>query len=144
MTKYGKEILEIVETSCSHLTAEQIFDALRQRCPRVALATVYNNLNRLWQQGRIRKVSVEGMPDRYDRMARHDHLVCRGCGKLADVELADLTEQLEKQVGIPILAYDLKLLYLCDQCRSKLEQRSGGAEEDAPARLDGAGTERRK
>ena len=81
MTKYGKKILEIVSSSRSHMTAEEIFDALRQTYPTVVLATVYNNLNRLWQDDLIRKVSVEGMPDRYDRIQRHDHLVCRRCGK---------------------------------------------------------------
>lgn len=34
-----------------------------QTYPTVVLATVYNNLNRLWQDDLIRKVSVEGMPD---------------------------------------------------------------------------------
>lgn len=122
MTKYAKAILELVETSRNHMTAEQVFDALRRIYPKVALATVYNNLNRLWAEGQIRKVSMEGMPDRYDRMARHDHLVCRGCGKLADLELEDLTEKLQKQVDVPLLAYDLKLVYLCPECRRKRAQ----------------------
>lgn len=117
MTKYAKKILEIVETSRCHMTAEQIFDELRRSCPSVALATVYNNLKKLSEENRIRKVSVEGMPDRYDRVARHDHLVCKKCGRLSDVTLADLTELLEKQAGISILSYDLKLLYLCDECK---------------------------
>ena len=100
MTKYGKKILEIVSSSRSHMTAEEIFDALRQTYPTVVLATVYNNLNRLWQDDLIRKVSVEGMPDRYDRIQRHDHLVCRRCGKLSDIDLGDLTAELEKKAGI--------------------------------------------
>lgn len=124
MTSYGKKILAIVESSREHLTAEQIYAALKQSCPGVALATVYNNLNRLWAEGRVRKVSVEGMPDRYDRTRRHDHLVCRRCGRLADLELPDLTEQLQKQVKEPILAYDLKLLYLCDACRRELGEEA--------------------
>ena len=124
MTKYGRAILNIVENSRSHLTAEQIFQALRRSFPTVALATVYNNLNRLWAEGRVRKLSVEGMPDRYDRIARHDHLVCRGCGKLADIDLADLTELLQQQAGVPILSYDLKLIYLCDACRRKAERNA--------------------
>ena len=122
MTKYGKKILEIVEASCSHLTAEQVFDALRQTDPGVALATVYNNLNRLCDAGQVRRVSVEGMPDRYDRTARHDHLVCRVCGRLADVDLGDLTEELERKAGFPTLAYDLKLMYVCETCRRAREQ----------------------
>ena len=119
VTKYAKKILEIVELSRSHLTAEQIFVELRRAYPKVVLATVYNNLNRLWQEDRIRKVSVEGMPDRYDRILRHDHLVCKGCGKLLDVDLGDLTAQLERKAGISILTYDLKLVYLCEECRKK-------------------------
>ena len=117
VTKYAKQILELVETSRSHMTADQIFMELRKTYPTVVLATVYNNLNRLWEENQIRKISVEGMPDRYDRTQRHDHLVCKKCGKLLDVDLGDLTAQLEKKAGIPILAYDLKLMYLCDECR---------------------------
>lgn len=123
VTEYGKKILEIVENSRSHMTVEQIFEQLRQSCPQVVLATVYNNLNRLWKEGRIRKVSVEGSPDRYDRILRHDHLVCKRCGRLVDVDLGDLTAQLERQVGFSILAYDLKLLYLCEECRKDQQEK---------------------
>lgn len=123
MTKYAKKILEIVDASRSHLTAEQVFAQLRETYPTVVLATVYNNLNRLWKEGRIRKVTVEGMADRYDRMVRHDHLVCRKCGRLLDVDLGDLTEQLEQKVGIPILSYDLKLMYLCEACRKESQEK---------------------
>ena len=123
MTKYGTKILEIVSASRSHMTAEEIFDTLRRTYPAVVLATVYNNLNRLLQEGLIRKVSVEGMPDRYDRIQRHDHLVCKGCGRLLDIDLGDLTAQLEQKAGISILSYDLKLMYLCENCKKKIEKK---------------------
>lgn len=121
VTKYAQKILEIVESSFSHMTAEQVFEQLRETYPTVVLATVYNNLNRLCEENRIRKVPVEGMPDRYDRIQRHDHLVCKKCGKLLDIDLGDLTVQLEQKVGIPILSYDLKLMYLCEECRKKTQ-----------------------
>ena len=124
VTKYAKKILEIVACSHNHMTAEQIFQVLRQTYPTVALATVYNNLNRLWEEDRIRKVSLEGMPDRYDRIQRHDHLVCKKCGRLLDVDVGDLTAQLERAAGLSILSYDLKLIYLCEDCR-KADQEKG-------------------
>lgn len=124
MTKYGKEIRRIIESSRSHMTAEQVFEELKLTYPRVVLATVYNNLNRLWADGLIRKVSVEGMPDRYDRVERHDHLVCKLCGRLLDVNLDDLTEQLQRQVEVPILTYDLKLMYICEACRKARMERT--------------------
>ena len=125
MTKYARKIHAIIEASRMHMTAEQVYEELKKTYPAVALATVYNNLNRLWAEGMIRKVSLEGMPDRYDRTERHDHLVCRKCGRLTDICLDDLTEQLQRQVGIPLLSYDLKLMYLCEDCRKKAEEENG-------------------
>lgn len=117
--RYGQSILEIINRSHDHMTAEQVFFALKEHFPAVVIATVYNNLNSLYRQGKIRKISVEGQPDRYDRITRHDHLVCCRCGKLSDITLTDLTADLEEQVGFPIEAYDLKIQYLCPECRKK-------------------------
>ena len=116
MTKYEKEIYHIITASMEHLTVEQIFAELKEKYPGVVIATVYNNVNKLWEAGLIRKISVENMPDRYDRAVRHDHLVCRKCGKLSDIVLEDLTASLEKQIDVPILSYDLKINYICDAC----------------------------
>lgn len=121
MTKYPKQILQTIQDSRDHMTAEEIFEQLQNTYPTVVRATVYNNLNRLWESGAIRKVVLEGQPDRYDRTERHDHLICKECGKLSDVTLADLTQQLEAQLGVPVLSYDLKLMYLCEACRAKHE-----------------------
>lgn len=121
MTKNAANILEIINHSVSHLTAEQIHQQLKAENKSVAQATVYNNLASLYQQGMIRKISVEGYPDRYDKIRRHDHLVCRNCGKLSDILLEDLTEQIQKQVSIPMISYDLKVNYICDECRQKMQ-----------------------
>ena len=119
MTKYEKKIYEIIGASQDHLNAEQIFEMLKQAYPTVVFATVYNNLNKLWKAGLVRKISLEGKPDRYDRIEKHDHLLCKQCGKLLDINLADLTEQLQQQIDIPLLSYDLRLIYLCDDCQRK-------------------------
>ena len=125
MTKNARMILEIISNSEEHLTAEQIFLRLKEKNEKAVLATVYNNLSFLHGHGLIRKVSVEGYPDRYDRTVRHDHLVCRQCGKLSDVTLEDLTETLQKQLGVPIISYDLKISYLCPECLEKAKSNGG-------------------
>lgn len=122
MTKYEKQIYEIVNSSQSHLTAEQVFSELKKVYPAVSQATVYNNLNKLYGAGRIRRVSVEGSPDRYDRTVKHDHLVCRRCGRLTDVCLEDLTDSLKRQLGGEFFSYDLKIFYICQECREKEAQ----------------------
>ncbi len=121
MTTNAKRILEIINTSGDHLTAEQIYLKLKADSSSAVLATVYNNLNLLHSQGLIRKVAVAGYPDRYDRIVKHDHLVCKKCGRLSDITLEDLTARLQAQIDGEIFSYDLKVSYLCPQCR-----REGG------------------
>lgn len=119
MSRYAELILELINQSQEHMTAEQIFLELKKTEPRVVQATVYNNLNALCQEGLIRRLSLENSPDRYDKILRHDHLICRNCGALSDVNFENLTRQLERQLGERILSYDLKVFYLCPKCRKK-------------------------
>ena len=125
MTKNARYILEIINNSTEHLTAEQIYLRLREKNAKAVLATVYNNLSSLYEQGLIRKVCVEGYPDRYDKTVRHDHLVCKKCGKLSDITLEDLTEKLQKQIGVPMISYDLKINYICEECLAKEKEHGG-------------------
>ncbi len=120
MTKYEREIYTVITTSNEHLTIEQIYAQIRKKYPKIVLATIYNNVNKLYEAGLIRKVSMEGTADRYDHIRRHDHLICRNCGKLSDIELKDLTPSLQETVGDGFLSYDLKVFYLCPDCRKRL------------------------
>lgn len=122
MTKYEKAIYDIVAANHEHLTANQVYERLKDRYPKVVPATMYNNLNKLWESGFIRKISLEGMPDRYDSVHKHDHLVCQQCGKLIDVSFDDLTAPLRKQLGQDFLFYDLKVYYLCPECQAARNQ----------------------
>lgn len=117
MTTYEREIYHIITESMEHLTVEQIYLRIKNKYPKIVLATVYNNVNKLWKAGLVRKISVEAMPDRYDRLAKHDHLVCQRCGKLSDVSFEDLTASLREQLGDDVLSYDLKVFYLCPDCQ---------------------------
>lgn len=119
MTRYARQILDLINQSKEHMTAEQLFLELKKTEPGVVQATVYNNLNTLCQGGLIRKISIEGATDRYDKIVRHDHLVCKRCGVLSDISFRDLTKGLEKQFGGEIVSYDLKVFYLCPKCREE-------------------------
>ena len=119
MTRYAERIRKLIIESRTHMTAEQVFLEIKKEEPKVVLATVYNNLNGLCREGKIRRISVEGQLDRYDKIQRHDHLVCRECGRLSDISFQDLTENLEAQLGEGILSYDLRVFYICPQCRER-------------------------
>ena len=119
MTKNGKLILEIIETSRDHLTADEVFIKAKEKNNKIVLATVYNNLNMLYDKGFIRKIPMQNGPDRFDRLIKHDHLICVKCGKINDVFNKDLTPMIEKSLNTKIISYDLQINYICNECKKK-------------------------
>ena len=83
--KGEKQIYDIVNASDEHMTAEQVYNELQKSSSTVSRATVYNNLNKLCDVKLIRRITLEDSPDRYDRISKHDHLVCQKRGKLVDI-----------------------------------------------------------
>ena len=124
MTENAKRILKIINESKTHLSADEIYLSMKQMGLSVVPATVYNNLNALYKAELINKVSLEGYPDRYDRMVRHDHLVCKKCGKLTDISLKDITENIREQIGSDFISYDLKVAHICQDCQNEIESES--------------------
>ena len=119
MSKYFFFFYKLILSSDKHLTAEEIFISLKQYMPNIVLATVYNNLNSLYLENKIKKISVEGQSDKYDKNIKHDHLICSKCKKIQDVFIGDLSKELSNKLNIKDLFYDLKIYYLCPDCKNK-------------------------
>lgn len=126
MRENARLILEIINASTAHLTAEQIFFKLKEKHCSISFATVYNNLGALYRDGLIRKITVEGEADRYDKIKRHDHLFCIKCKKIKDVFLDDISPVLTEKTGEKILSYDLKINYICAECAAREKQKNHG------------------
>lgn len=118
MTKQKRLVLDIIESSHKHPTAEEVFFEARQQMPNIALGTVYRNLNALVDEGFVRRITLAGTPDRFDKTnCNHDHLVCQKCGKLKDVVLSGIAEEIKKNSGDEIVSYELNAYYICEACK---------------------------
>ena len=53
MRENARQILEIINNSDEHLTAEQVYLHLKENNSKAVLATVYNNLASLYQKGYV-------------------------------------------------------------------------------------------
>ena len=73
-----------------HLGVEAIASRVRARVGHVSLQAVYEALHALTAAGLVRRIEPAGSPARYEGRVgdNHQHLVCRSCGLVADVECA--------------------------------------------------------
>lgn len=121
-TKQRQLIMEAVRGTNSHPTADELFQTIRCKLPTISLATVYRNLNFLSERGEIRKLSMPGMPDRFDwKLEPHDHMMCDLCGQVYDFHLStDLKSQIADASGAQVNGYTLVAHGICPHCRCSL------------------------
>ena len=120
-TKQRALLLEAVRAADTHPTADELFQIVRRDLPAISLATVYRNLNYMVEEGLVRRITVPGMPDRFDRCLKaHDHMVCDRCGSIVDFSLPfDLGAEIAQSIGSPISGYSLVVRGCCTACRDK-------------------------
>lgn len=120
MTRQRALILEIIQNTPHHLTADEIFSQARQSMPRIARGTVYRNLKLMEQDGLLCRLEMPDGPDRFDKStAPHGHLLCDGCGDLQDIPVIGLMREIEAAIGTEVRGYQLTIRYLCPRCRQK-------------------------
>ena len=125
-------VYEAVHRLQSHATAEEIYAEIVKYHPTVSRGTVYRNLNRLAEEGEIRRMEIPGGPDRYDHRSHgHYHARCLQCGRVFDVEMTYL-QDLEKAVtdahGFAISVHDIIFSGICPGC----QQNPSPSGADAP------------
>jgi Fur family peroxide stress response transcriptional regulator len=121
LTKHRETVLTVVQSSKDHPTAKQVFERSLKRDPRLSMATVYNSLNFLTTGGYIRRMEAGEEGTRFDGiLARHDHLICRKCGKVEDVDVlpSDRT-RLAAFPNFQVEEVSLRVTGLCGYCRKE-------------------------
>lgn len=121
LTRQRDAVFDYLSGVEHHPTAEEIFLAVRQKLPRLSLATVYKNLEGLVQCGAISKLTYGDAAARYDiRTDHHYHTRCVSCGKIWDLDApegARLLERIKPQPGFEVTDYRLELVGRCRECR---------------------------
>jgi len=131
MTRQRRIILEELRAAGGHPTADELHQRVRQRLPRISLATVYRNLDVLAEAGEIVTVRLAGGQRRFDAVLdRHYHVRCVECGKVRDVPaepFGDIGEAARRVCDFEVLGYELQIDGLCPSCAAarRGEQKQG-------------------
>lgn len=89
VTRPRLAVLEAV-SGHPHADTETIFDEVRAHLPDVSRQAVYDVLAALTTAGLVRRIQPSGSVARYESRVgdNHHHVVCRGCGVIADIDCA--------------------------------------------------------
>lgn len=90
-TEQRVRIAELLLSSPTHITAEQILASLRQGDEPVSKATVYNTLNALVESGLVRQIHLDPERSVYDSTrAPHHHFHDLETGELRDIDPCEI------------------------------------------------------
>ena len=89
ITETRKAVIDYIIQSHDHPSAEMIYQDLKPNFPNMSLATVYNNLKVLIDEGFVAELKVRNDTTTYFDFMGHQHLnvICEKCGRIADMEL---------------------------------------------------------
>lgn len=117
-------VLEYLEKSHDHPTAEKVYQGVRRRYPSIAKATVYNVLDALKEAGAIQQLTIRREAAHYDAATEpHPHFLCRDCGMLIDVELPCPIRPGDEILGHLIQSVNTYLYGTCKACRAEQKKK---------------------
>lgn len=130
-TQQQKNILAYLKTRTGQQTsADQLYTALLNQKTSVSKATVYRQLEKLVQQGLVKKYRTDGSSAAYyeyiqgEQQTKQDllHLICDGCGCISHVECQHalhLGQHIGKDHGFHVNPSNVVLHGVCSRCASK-------------------------
>jgi Fur family ferric uptake transcriptional regulator len=121
LTRQRRAVVDAVAEAGASVSALQVFDAARARCPELGLTTVYRTLEVLGEIGALRRVHG---PDHCEAFvpagAAHGHtVVCSRCGRATEFTECDMHEVVDaaaRQTGYEITEHFLQLSGVCPAC----------------------------
>lgn len=124
-------ILEVLNSRPGeHLTAEEIYDIVKEKYPDIGIATVYRTIQVLSELNLIDKLNLDDGYVRYEINGKpekeachhHHHLICLDCGSIfafQDDLLETLEERIKETMGFEVADHEVKLFGHCKKCLGK-------------------------
>ena len=113
MTIQNSKIYDYLSSVKTHPTAETIYMQVRKDIPTLSLGTVYRNLNKMAEEGKVKKMEVNGQYHFDADTTIHHHFICKQCGSITDIYQKDI-KKLEINAG------KVQQIYIYGICRKCL------------------------
>lgn len=118
------KIMQILESAPDrHMSAEDVYKALRDADEDVGLATVYRVLTQFETAGLVMRHHFEGGHSVFEMSSdhHHDHIVCTKCGRVEefmDNIIEERQQIVARQMGFTVSDHSLYIYGLCKHCQT--------------------------
>jgi len=121
-------VLEAMQTQGGHITAEDIYQHVLAKHPYANRSTVYRTLDMLGKEGVVSATDLGKGRVYYELHgdAPHHHIICQGCGHVADFDhslLEPLQETLQRKYKFRANIHHFAIFGLCAKCYGKSKQK---------------------
>ena len=127
MTRQRKVILEVLRNVYTHPSADEIYEMVCKRLPRISLGTVYRNLEILSESGEIQKLELGCTQKRFDGVADdHYHIRCIHCDRVADAPLefeVAVNYEPKGATDYKVIGHKLEFIGICPDCLNRTQPR---------------------
>lgn len=116
--------MEILRDAEGHVDAKELFRRASVRDGSISPATVYRTLNLFKELGLIDEMRLGNIRCFYEirQTPEHQHLVCRGCGKVMEFQnpyFKKLIEEVQREHGFQVTKAELYLEGYCPECEER-------------------------
>jgi Fur family transcriptional regulator, ferric uptake regulator len=118
MTPQRMLILDAIEETHEHISAEEIYAGVIKKYPHINISTVYRTLELLKKLGLVTETDFGGGRVRYHSAEKghHHHLVCRNCGRVIDLDEGELSPLKDMLLTKYKFNAELRHLAITGQC----------------------------
>lgn len=143
MTHQREIILQELHKCSDHPAADELYERVKKKLPRISLATVYRNLEILSEAGEIKKIEISGRQKRFDwDVKQHNHIYCIHCNRVENIEIVGqkrLSAHPVNNRGYIISGCRIEFLGFCPDCQETMKKQGGnkmGCKKCAPESLN--------
>lgn len=124
MTNQRRLLLDLMHSAKGHMDAKELFRRASAKDDSISQATVYRTLNLFKKIGLIEERKLGRIRCHYEisRSPSHQHLICRGCGKILEFKtsyLQKLIESVKHRHGFNVTKAELLIEGYCSGCDEK-------------------------
>ena len=127
ITRQRLLVADALASAGRQITAQDLFDRLRRREPRIGRATVFRTLEALVAAGVARRLEQDGHVYGYVacRPEHHHHLACDRCGRVEEIDegyITPVAERVAADLGFTIDDARLDFYGRCARCSASEAQ----------------------